>query len=152
MKELTTILKWCARTIPSSFRFIIISQIIHLFISLWTPPNKKILKWWIKMFEINHNIHGLKLSWTEKSPRFKIGCLILVLNVPINTDTALKTGSDYIPRINNLVGYFFWKDTFIAYQYIQHGINYLYGKRLLHNLYFMIRTSLWENTFRDYVV
>lgn len=99
------------------------------------------------MFEINHNIHGLKLSWIEKSPRFKIGCLIL--NEPINIDTALKTGSDYIPHLNNLLGYFFWKDTFIAYQCIQHGINYLHGKRLLHNLYSMIRTLLWENTFLD---
>lgn len=99
------------------------------------------------MFEINHNIHGLKLSWTEKSPRSKIGCLIL--NEPIKTDTALKTGSDYIPRLNNLLGYFFWKDTFIAYEYTQHEINCLHGKRLLHNLYSMIRTLLWENTFLD---
>lgn len=101
------------------------------------------------MFEINQNIHGLKLSWTDKSPRFKMGCLIL--NEPINIDTAFKTGSDYLPRLNNLLGYFFWKDTFIAYQYmyIQLGINYLHGKRLLHNLYSMIRTLLWENTFLD---
>lgn len=54
------------------------------------------------MFEINHNIHGLKLSWIEKSPRFKMGCLIL--NEPITTDTALKIGSDYIHRLNNLLG------------------------------------------------
>lgn len=72
-----------------------------------------------------------------------------MLNEPINTDTALKTGSDYIPRLNNLLGYFFWKDTFIAYQYIQHGINYLHGKRLIHNLYSMIRTLLRENIFLD---
>lgn len=147
MKELTRLLKWSARTIPSSFRFIIISQIIHLFISLWTPASKRILKWWTKMFEINHNIHGLELSWIEKSPRSKMGCLIL--NEPINTDTALKTGSDYIPRLINLLGYFFWMDTIIVYQYMQHGINYLYGKRLLHSLYFMIRTLLWQNTFLD---
>lgn len=83
------------------------------------------------MFEINHNIHGLKLSWTEKSPRFKIGCLILNEPIAINTDTALKTGSDYIPRLNNLLGYFFWKDTFIAYQYIQHGINYFTWQKII---------------------
>lgn len=66
-----------------------------------------------------------------------MGCLIL--NEPINTDTALKTGSDYIPRLNNLLGYFFWKDTFIAYQYIQHGINYLHGKKHISWLNGIIR-------------
>lgn len=65
------------------------------------------------MFEINYNIYGLKLFWIEKLLRFKIGCFIF--NELINIDMVFKIGLDYIFCINNILGYFFWKDIFIVY-------------------------------------
>lgn len=91
------------------------------------------------MIAIKNYIQGLKSSWIKRlmnSPNSKLNIL---LNKSI--ETMLKTGSEFILCITNLVKQTpYGRKNLLLLKIYKIERNYLYGKNLLHNPYDIIRT------------